>query len=419
MNSRGDFRMRRPVIAVLGATLIGATWGTAGCARRQAPTSAGPRPSVVTNVGAKPSTAEATEFADKLIAAVNSDDVNKFNEVIDWPALLDRAMGGIEIPTAFNQGFKKGVMSSLGDPGGVFEQLATPCKSGGYLKLLRVREVKGRPRPLIRLIMPDHGIAYLDFELARRPDNNVRAIDFYSYGRGEYMSQTVRRVYLPIAADQSRNVLEKRVTQESDVVKAFRKFPELNAAVQKGHSKEALAMYDSLPACAKKEKVFMLWRVHAAQKSNNESLYLAAMEDLAKSFPDDPAIQLLQIDAFYLRKEYDKAMAAIARLDQSVGGDPYLKWLQAELCLEQGKNDEAEKLVQAALDAEPTLHEAHDTRLSIANGQKKYGDMVKFLREYEATFLQPFEAIENSPEFSGFVASAEFKAYKREIPKRP
>lgn len=60
--------------------------------------------------------------------------------------------------------------------------------------------------------------------------------------------------------------------------------------------------------------------------------------------------------------------------------------LEANILVEQGKLDEAANLARTALDAEPTLRGAHDVRLIIANGQKKYGDMARFLTEYEAVF---------------------------------
>jgi predicted Zn-dependent protease len=101
-----------------------------------------------------------------------------------------------------------------------------------------------------------------------------------------------------------------------------------------------------------------------------------------------------------------------------VGGDPYLKVLQANVLVIQGKLDEAAKLAQIAVDAEPTLDGAHLTRLSIANGLKKYGDMARFLREYEAAFHEELDGIETAPEYADFVASAEYKKYKAQTSKK-
>ena len=209
------------------------------------------------------------------------------------------------------------------------------------------------------------------------------------------ISKTIRRLYLPVAANQSRTVFEKLLTSESDLVKASPKIASLTAAIRDGQPKEALAIYKSLPPGAQKEKAIMLLRLQAAQASSDDSLYLAAMDDLAKTFPGDPCVDLIMIDAFVIRKQYDKARAAVDRLDKRVGGDPYLKVLEANILVEQGKHDEAAKLAQTALDAEPTLRGAHYVRLNIANGQKKYGEMTRFLSEYEAAFHEASK--ESSP----------------------
>lgn len=246
----------------------------------------------------------------------------------------------------------------------------------------------------------------------RRPGSQVRALDFYSYTSGERISKTVRRIYLPAAANQSRNILDKLLTGESDLVKASPKITELTGAIRNGKPKEALAIYASLPPGAQKEKAFMLLRLQAAQAANDDTLYLAAMDDLAKTFPNDPCVDLITIDALVMRKEYGKTLAALQRLDKRVGGDPYLKVLQANILAEEGKEDEAAKLVQAAIDAEPTLRGAHYTRLGIANAQQKFGEMVRFLGEYEAAFHEGIEGIETTPDYASFAASAEYKKHK-------
>ena len=41
---------------------------------------------------------------------------------------------------------------------------------------------------------------YHDFVLARRPDGKVRAVDAYMFLSGELISQSIRRLYIPVAA---------------------------------------------------------------------------------------------------------------------------------------------------------------------------------------------------------------------------
>ena len=326
--------------------------------------------------------------------------------------MLKQVTSGIDVPQGWRQGFERGFLSALGKPGGLFERLATAQKSGGSLKLLHVHGDKSGPRALIRTLGANNEVNYLDFEL--RADPAARFVP-WTFIPTRRVSASARRSAESICRPPLTSLgtfFDKLLTGESDLVKASPKITELTGAIRNGKPKEALAIYASLPPGAQKEKAFMLLRLQAAQAANDDTLYLAAMDDLAKTFPNDPCVDLITIDALVMRKEYGKTLAALQRLDKRVGGDPYLKVLQANILAEEGKEDEAAKLVQAAIDAEPTLRGAHYTRLGIANAQQKFGEMVRFLGEYEAAFHEGIEGIETTPDYASFAASAEYKKHK-------
>ncbi len=256
-------------------------------------------------------------------------------------------------------------------------------------------------------------VDYFDFKLARGPDGKVRAVDFYEVQTGENFSKTLRGMFLPLAADKSRNVIQKLLSQESEMVKALPQIKRMADAIRENKATDALAAFDSLPPGVKKEKTIMLLRLQAAHLAENDTLYLRATDELASSFPNDPSVDVNSINAFSIRKEYDKALAALGRLEKQVAGDPYLNVLRASFLLEQGKHDDAAQAVQKAVDAEPTLEPAHVSRFEIANMRKKYADMVRFLGEYEKTFDEKLGEFETEPDFAGFVASAEYKEYEK------
>ena len=104
-----------------------------------------------------------------------------------------------------------------------------------------------------------------------------------------------------------------------------------------------------------------------------------------QTLPGDPCVDLIALNAFGIRKVYAKVLAAVDRLEKIVGGDPYLKLIRATTLLEQGgeKNHEAAKLAQgeASTPSRPSATPIIPG-CAIANGQKKYSDMAKFLGEY-------------------------------------
>jgi hypothetical protein len=120
MSFRFDSAIWRPLVAVLTGALLSVTVGIPGCARPTAPTATSPQestPPSENDFGGKPSEAEVQEFAKGLIAAIESNDINKFNEFVDWNALLEQATSGIDVPADWRQGFQRGFLSTLAKPG--------------------------------------------------------------------------------------------------------------------------------------------------------------------------------------------------------------------------------------------------------------------------------------------------------------
>ena len=174
MRFRLDSSNRGPLVVVLSAALVCVAIGIPGCARPNAPTAASPQESATpsaNDTGVKPSEAEAREFAKGLIAAIESNDINKFNAFVDWTALLEQATSGIDVPAGWRQDFQTGLPLHAGQAGGPFRAAGHGSGVGRIPQLLHVHDVKGRPRALIRFIGADSELNYLDFDLAtsRRP----------------------------------------------------------------------------------------------------------------------------------------------------------------------------------------------------------------------------------------------------------
>jgi hypothetical protein len=70
-----------------------------------------------------------------------------------------------------------------------------------------------------------------------------------------------------------------------------------------GKPAEALAIYRSLRPETRKQKVVPLGRIAAAQAADDDREYAGALEEYRKLFPDDPSLDLLSVDAFFMRKD--------------------------------------------------------------------------------------------------------------------
>jgi hypothetical protein len=413
-------RHRWPAIGSLIAALAAPAVILSGCGRTDldvAGTTAKPAP--VESSGAAPAVAETAAsppvtdeecraFALAVENAVQGGDVAAFNALIDWDAALETATAGIKAPEGSRKGFIQGVKGSMQKEQGLVPQIVATVKGGGSYKFLHVR--------VFRLVMPDSdGVNYHDFVLARGPDGKVRAADVYIFLSGELISQTMRRMYIPAAAQDSQGLLDKLLGTEQLFMKNFPRFQQMTTEVRNGRPAEALKVFQEFPPELKKDKNILMVRLQAAQ-AVNDAEYSRALEDLRAAHPDDACIDMISIDYYLLKKDYPRALACIDRLDKAVGGDPYVNVMRSGLHTDEQRYDLARRDAQAAIAADPTLQDAYWNLMTISLQEHNFADTVTQLNQLEERFHIPFGDMTELPVFAEFVKSPEYRAWK-ERPK--
>ena len=86
---------------------------------------------------------------------------------------------------------------------------------------------------------------------------------------------------------------------------------------------EAMTLFQELPDMFKRMKGVQLIRIQAASQLDDDT-YLKTLTEYLKMNPGDASGDLLGIDYYILRKEYESAIACVERLEIEVGGDPML-----------------------------------------------------------------------------------------------
>jgi tetratricopeptide (TPR) repeat protein len=411
---------RRRAIRVLIAVLATAGAGLCGCGRADL---GGPRAdSEGSGVGA-PALAEAPvgppvtdeecrAFAATIEDAVLAGDVAAFNALIDWDATLETAMAGIEAPEASRRGFIQGVKSSMKQEQGIVSQIIATIKGGGSYKLLHIRARDKRKTALFRLAMPDgDGVNYHEFVLSRRRDGKVRAVDAYIFISGELMSQAMRRMYLPAAAEGSHGLFDRLLGTEKVFMKNLPRFQRMTAEVRAGRPAEALEIFRQLPPELQKNKNILMVRLQAAQAVGDED-YSRALEDLRAAHPDDACIDMISIDYYLLKKDYPRAFACLDRLDKAVGGDPYVNVMRAGIHTDEKQYGLAKQDARKAIEEDPTIQDAFWTLVTISLEERNFADTVTLLDQLEGRFHIPFGDITALPVFAEFVRSPEYRAWK-------
>jgi predicted Zn-dependent protease len=222
----------------------------------------------------------------------------------------------------------------------------------------------------------------------------------------------MRRFFLSLLAAEKPSFLSKASDHDVDLAKNISRLKEMQQAATGGNPTAACAIYDGLPQSLKGDKYMLLLRLRAAQELGDEA-YRQALEDFQKYHPDDPSLDLVSIDHYFLTKQYDKELAVIDHIESTIGGDPYLNIYRANTMLVQGKYNEALRYAKKASDGDKQMQSAYETELGIALKAKNYSDVARVLAILDRDFHQPVDSLVNDAQFAGFRKSKEYLEWKK------
>jgi hypothetical protein len=380
--------------------------GGAGFPRAQTKPAASTRAVPAGAAQKKVSEHDCRQFAQAVVQAVAAGDSAAFNTLIDWDSILKTATAGLGIPDREISELIRGMRTSVVSEGGLASQLIQNSQAGGQFAFIRTREKHERQVVLFRFLRPTSqgGVSYYEFAVNRGPDGASRAEEVWPYGSAEYISTTIRRMVLPLAASKSRTFLDKLLTDEQDYVRDFPKLVSIIEAMKAGKMKEAVAQLKELRPETRKNKSVLLLRLRAAQEADDQE-YAATLTEFRKLFPKDPCLDLLSIDYYTINKDFTRALECIDQLEESVGGDPYLTFMRAGVVNERGDRAEARRLANLAIDREPSLQAPYFLLVGLSLEEKRYDETLALLKKLHATLNVKFDDLTKVPDYAGFAKS--------------
>jgi tetratricopeptide (TPR) repeat protein len=220
---------------------------------------------------------------------------------------------------------------------------------GSKLHYLRLRETGGETRALIRVNGKEGTLNYLELVCEMRLMKRIKVVDVYNLSTGELLTESLQR--LMSVLDPEMSLIDRLTGKQREVNNRMKTASDLFQLSQAGDHKGVVKRFGELPPELQRQKVFIVLRTKSASKVSNEE-YLAAMNFWRATYPNDASIDLISIDAFLLRTNYDQALAAVDRLDTALDGDPYLDYMRAGILRKMGNTEEANALRAKALAAE-------------------------------------------------------------------
>jgi tetratricopeptide (TPR) repeat protein len=236
---------------------------------------------------------------------------------------------------AFRRGFMETFLPNLPKIGG---SLATSSIGGSY-RLIKEYDSNGVKHLLFRAF-GTKGLNYHDYSLIKVKDS-IKASDIYLYTTGEFFSYTIAD--LVTAMDASKNL-----QTESDELKAISRMRE---DVKQHKYLEAKTIYEGLSSVMRDEKAIQITYIGVTQQIS-DSLYEAALDHFQTIFPNAPNTYLLMLDLCYFKKEFQKGIETVDKLDAMVG-DPILNLYRGNFVKLSGKSEEAIGYYQKAYQFEP------------------------------------------------------------------
>lgn len=344
---------------------------------------------------------EADVIARAFEAAVEPCDGAALTALVDVENIARRAVTAAGLRKRERSSMYQGMRKEFGDLGA---KLCAGFEPDVDFTLLRIRDRGGRRTPVFRAAA-SNGINYYELELGKSKHSGaIRIVDLYIYMSGERLSDSLAQLMTNgIGAMRSGTDIDGKLAA-------------INAAQRGGDAAEVRRLIAALPERLRDSKQIQLIELRAM---TDEPGYQQVVERLERAFPDDPALDLVSVDGYYLRKDVPGLMKVLERLDRRVGGDPYIGLLRANAYQLDPTPDNlalAETAARAATVALPDVEDAWWSLVSALLLRRDHAGVVAILDLMKARFgtTVSAEAMAGEDLWRTFLASPEYQAWLNE-----
>ncbi len=354
--------------------------------------------------------ADADQLTQSINQAIQTQNGAGFHKLIDEGVFFDRVLMGLEMPANARQGFITGFRSS-GGLQKIGQQVVDAVQNGGSYSLVRYIEEDGTIKPLFRLAFPEAaGVNYHKLTIFKTNSGQIRIADMFVYMTGEPISQTIRRLIIPMVVHQNRNLMDRLSGTENEYVKNLPKLQRMQQAIQAQQFPQALSIFKSFPASLQKDRSLLMMRLVVAQQVSDEE-YKKTMEMFQSLGDNDPSSDFRSIDYYAMTNQHEKVLSTIDRL-KAVLKDPYLDMLKADSYAALGRVDEGRSVLAEVRKALPKMEIVRFTQIGLALEAKDFKAVADELTSLKRDLNVPID-VEGVPEYAEFRQSAAYREWKQ------
>ena len=347
--------------------------------------------------------ADAEELGISLQSRIDKDDIRLINELFDLRSFASQFI--MKSTKKRIHKFNTGVLLGLSRSFNFGELLIQQKSEAGDFGFIRAyQDEKNQFHLLFRVY--GEGLNYHDY-LVKTINDELKIVDAYIYMSGENLSDSYKRYYKKLLNDS--NLLTSDVGNAS-ILKDMEKLQKVERLYSERKYKKALKVYETISYNSKNTKNFKLFKIQITFHISDE-LYYEAIKDYEVNFKNDPSLYLVALDGLIYRKEFDKCLNYIDKLDNLLEKDPFLNFIRGNVYRLKKDNDNALGKYAIVNLEYPEFIGAYENRLDIYLETNQNSKAIEILDVFLKDFKMDKEELNFNltQEVPNFVKS---KAYK-------
>jgi tetratricopeptide (TPR) repeat protein len=325
----------------------------------------------------------AAAVGQALAAAFNERNVDAFMRHVDTGAVVRIVLKDLGLGESETAALRKQLPASVRNNIGMSMRALDHSKAS--VKFMRDGREDARAYVLLRVDMAEGGVDYVKYFLT--PRHQVE--DWYNYTSAALFSTLAR---FNLAAMLKNDSLLSTLFGVNLVSRGdLKPFADLRQHLAANDYAAAYRALESFPESYRKSRPWAVMRVAYGGQAGDEN-YRAALRHLAAGFGGDRDLQLILIDHYFFERQFDRALAAIAALEQAIGGeDASTGSLRGNLLTEMQRYPDAAQACRRAIAFEPDFKQAYWCLVAVGTSSNDGKVTVEGLVAYEKAFNLSFD----------------------------
>lgn len=346
-------------------------------------------------------------FASEIENYINKGNADFFNEHFKIEPIIKDITSRIKGPQDYEKGFTEGVKTSI-DAG---KEIVSSLGKKGHYKLLKINILSNKVTALFRLVAED-GINYHEVELASDNDIDIFIKDFCIYRGGMPFSETLEKLYLSSLLDVKKEVsFAENTAREQLFLENLPKISEINELSQISGYKDAVEAIAALPLELQNDRMVQIMNLNLSYNVG-EKTFAKAENQFRKAFDNDKILDFMMLDFAFLANDKNNILSRVDKLNRSLGNDPYLHTIKAEIYKSFEKKALVENLLEKAIDEEPNTEMLYWKYGRFLLDEKRHAEAVELFSFMQKKFDSDPSTVLAEAKYNDFWSSEEYRAWE-------